>query len=316
MGNPLHPLSQGGVCPRGIAGVQLLYHPERLASPLLRAGPRGSGQWEPVSTERAVAVLTDRLRSLREAGHPERLALVSGYSEGTMRDLWQQFMRAFGSPNDIADEPHDGADAVMSLMHGIARRPGYDLERSGLVLSFGAPLFESWWSPLQAFTAFGRPGAADGAPPRPRFVQVDTRFSRTAARAHEWVGTRPGTYGTLALGIAYVLIKEELYDASFVERHVSGFEDQAGVEGYRSLVLRGYRTEEVSAVTGVPVERIVALAKLFAERQPSVAVLGADVMLAPDGLLAGMAVHSLNVLMGSVNRPGGVLFADPPPVAP
>lgn len=149
----------------------------------------------------------------------------------------------------------------------------------------------------------------------------DTRFSRTAAWAHEWVGVRPGTHAVLALGIAYVLINEELYDADFVARYVSGFEDrtdEAGrvQPGYRSLVQRNYRTEEVSAITGVPVERIVALAKAFGEEHPSVAVCGPDVLLAPDGLLAGLAVHSLNVLAGNINQPGGVLFGEDPPLSP
>ncbi|OYV64189.1 MAG: hypothetical protein B7Z72_13580, partial [Gemmatimonadetes bacterium 21-71-4] len=103
--------------------------------------------------------------------------------------------------------------------------------------------------------------------------------------------------------------------------HVAGYEDwtdAAGVphEGYRSAVLRAYRTEEVSAATGVSVERIVALARAFADGPRSVAILGPDVTLAPDGLLAGLAVHSLNVLVGSINAAGGVLVSDDPPLAP
>jgi anaerobic selenocysteine-containing dehydrogenase len=320
-GNPLHPVSRGGLCPRGIGGVQMLYHPNRLASPLLRIGDRGAGQWRRVSPAGAITLIAQRLRALRGAGRPDGLALVAGYCDGTMADLWRQFLRSFGSPNYVADAYDDGIDAVMGLTHGIQRRPGYDLERARLVLSFGAPLFEAWWSPLQAFVAVGGSGAVGPEVPRPRFIQVDTRCSRTAARAHEWVGVRPGTHAVLALGIAYVLMKEELFDAAFVAKHVTGFEDRfdrAGrlLEGYRSVVLRHYRTEEVSSITGVPVERIVSLAKAFAEQSPALAVCGSDVMLAPDGLLGGLAVHSLNVLMGNINRAGGVLFGDDPPLEP
>lgn len=320
-GNPLHPLSRGGLCPRGVAGVQMLYHPERLAAPVVRAGPRGGGRWETVTRERAIEGIGERLNGLRSAGRPEGLALLAGYSAGTMQDLWEQFLRAFGSPNYVADGYEDGTGAAMALMHGIQARPGYDLDQAGMVLSFGAPLFESWWSPLQAFVAFADPNDKGEGERGPRFVQVDTRFSRTAARTHEWVGVRPGTHGVLALGIAYVLIRDELFDGDFVARHVSGFEDFIDAQGrrrqgYRSLVMRNYRTEEVSAITGVPVERITALARSLAANRPAVAVCGPDVTFASNGLLAALAVHSINVLMGSINRPGGVLFADAAPIQP
>jgi anaerobic selenocysteine-containing dehydrogenase len=315
-GNPLHPMSRGGLCPRGVAGVQMLYHPDRLTKPLIREGARGEGQWREATREEALEQIVERLRSLRTAGRPEALALAAGYSAGTMQDVWRQFLTAFGSPNYIADDYDDRTDAVIELMHGIPRRPGYDLERADLVLSFGAPLFESWWSPLQAFVAFANPDREDEQ--RPRFIQVDTRFSRTAARAQEWVGIRPGTHAVLALGIAYVLIRDELYDAEFVANHVSGFEDYVDAEGrrregYRSLVMRNYRTEEVSVSTGVPVERITSLARTLAQSDRPITVLGSDVTQAPNGLLAGLAVHSLNALTGSLNRPGGAIGVTRPP---
>jgi anaerobic selenocysteine-containing dehydrogenase len=318
-GNPTHPMSLGGVCPRGIAGVQMLYHPERLGSPMVQAGPRGSDEWHQITQDEAIALIVERLQMIRADNKPEAMAVLAGYCAGSMQELWSQFLQAYGSPNYVRDDYADGTDSIMNLAHGIARQPSFDLERANLVLSFGAPLFEAWWSPLQAFTAFADPQVANGR--RPRFVQVDTRFSRTAARSQEWVGIRPGTHAVLALGIAYILIRDQLFDTEFVADHVTGFEDyidQEGRprEGYRSIVSRNYRTEEVSAITGVPVERITSLAKAFAENQPAVAVFGSDVTLTPNGLLAGLAVHSLNVLVGSINRPGGVLFGDDPPLAP
>ncbi len=318
-GNPLHPLSQGGLCARGAAGVQTQYFPGRLTSPLVRIGPRGGGSWRKISWENAVGTLAERLARLRAAGAPQSLAVLAGYCAGSMDDLWRHFLRAYGSPNYAVDAYADGTDGVMAAAHGVARRPAYDLDRAALAISFGAPLFEAWWSPVQAAAAFGRAGR-DGTRPPLHLVQVDTRFSRTAARSSEWVGVRSRTHAILALGIAYVLIREERVDAAFLAQHVAGYEDWSDAEGrhegYRSAILRSYRTEEVSAATGVSVERIVSLARAFAAAPRSVAVLGDDVTRDPDGLLAGLAVHSLNVLVGSINREGGVLVSDDPPLAP
>ncbi len=305
MGNALHPMSRGGLCPRGIGGVQVLYHPQWVTTPLVRTGARGADAWKSIAPAEALQLLTERLAALRKSGHPERLGVLAGYGAGSMDALWRQFLHAFGSPNYVSDAYPDGIDTVMEVMHGIPRRPGYDLDAARLIVSFGAPLFESWWSPVQAYAAFGLGSN------RPRMVQVDTRFSRTAARANEWIGVQPGTHGVLALGLAYVMIKEQAYNADFVARHVAGFED-----GYRDLVLRNFRTEEVSAITGVPVERIVALARSFAGGSGAVAVCGGDVLHSQNGLLNGLAVHSLNILAGNIGRQGGVIFGDEPPLSP
>jgi len=319
LGNPLHPMSRGGLCPRGVAGPQLQYHPERIASPLVRTGERGEDAWQQISHPDAIGRIIERLRNLREAGRPEALAALVGYGAGSMDDVWQQFFDAFGSPNFIGDACDDGTAGVMQAMHGIRRRPGYDLANADTVLSFGAPLFEAWWSPLQAYAAFAVPDARRTRPRR--FIQVDHRFSLTAAHSDEWVGVRPGTHAVLALGLAYVILRDRLHDEEFLAEHVTGFEDFTDGEGrrregFRSVVMRGYRSEEVSARTGVSVERITEIARSFAAGDRAVAVCGPDVTLAPDGLVAGMAVHSLNVLMGGVGRPGGVLFGDDPPLRP
>ncbi|OYV68368.1 MAG: hypothetical protein B7Z72_08310, partial [Gemmatimonadetes bacterium 21-71-4] len=102
-GNPLHPLSRGGLCPRGPAGVQMQYHPDRLAAPLVRIGPRGGGSWRKISWESALGTVAERLTQLRRASLPHSLAVVAGYCAGSMDDLWRQFLGAYGSANYVAD---------------------------------------------------------------------------------------------------------------------------------------------------------------------------------------------------------------------
>lgn len=297
----------------------MLHHPNRIGTPRVAVGTRGDGEWQDLSSDEALTLLADRLAETRGSGRAQNVALVAGYCAGSMENVWRQFLQAYGSPNYVRDDYDDGGRTIVRLMHGIDRPPSYDLERSSLILSFGVPLFESWWSPLQAYVAFG--GGEGGNGERPRCIQVDTRFSRTAAFSQEWVGVHPGTLSTLALGVAYVLIQNNLYDAQFVSTNLTGFEDTvdgAGElrEGYRSLVLNNFRTGAVSAITGVPVERITELARAFAESPSPVAVYGSDVTREPNGLQAGMAIHSLNLLMGSIRRDGGVLLGRDAPLAP
>ena len=311
-GNPLHPVSEGGLCPKGRAGIQLLYHPGRLKGPVRRVGPPGSDAFEPVSWESALDEVAAALRSAaRSAGDAASVEWLVGDVSGVMGELVSAFCRAHGTSRISVDDYRDGSADVLRMCQGIAAPPAYDLGASDLVVSFGAGLAEAWWALPQAARA------RDAEPGRgPRWVQIDVRLSRTAAGADQWVPVRPGTYGTLALGLAYLIAKEGLYDADAVSSRVSGWEDwtdEAGTRhvGYRSLVLRHGRPDEVSARTGVPVARLVELAKAFGTARRPVAVWDQAVAWRSGGLADALAIHALNVLTGRLNRPGGVLVQAP-----
>jgi anaerobic selenocysteine-containing dehydrogenase len=314
MGNPLHPINRGGLCPKGIAGIQLLYHPGRITRPIERVGPPGSSDFRPVSWDDALGRIAGTLGDLRSGGEATSVAWLTGDVSGVMADLLRRFARAFGTPHVLPEGYADGSAEVLRLSQGIGAPPAFDLGASDMVLSFGAALSEAWWSLPQASRARDNPSDR-----RPRWVQVDVRLSRTAVRADEWVPVRPGTYGTLAMGIAYVLLKEGLYDAQRVNDQVIGledFEDETGhvVPGLRKLVLRHGRTEDVAQRTGVPSETIVRLAKSFGSMRRPVAVWDQAVSWRSGGLADALAIHALNVLTGAIGRTGGVLVQPPLPL--
>ena len=313
-GNPLHPVSQGGLCPKGSAGIQLLYHPGRLKGPVQRVGPPGSDAFEPISWEAALDRVAAALRSARGAGEGASVEWLVGDVSGVMGEIVSAFCRAYGRARISVDDYRDGSADILGMCQGIASPPAYDLAASDLVVSFGAGLAEAWWALPQAARA------RDAEPGRgPRWVQLDVRLSRTAVAADQWIPVRPGTYGTLALGLAYVLAKEGLYDADAVSSRVSGWEDwtdDAGNPhvGYRTLVLRHGRPDDVSARTGVPVARLVELAKAFGTARSPVAIWDQAVSWRTGGLADALAIHALNVLAGRLNRPGGVLVQPPMPL--
>src|SRR3954454_1109122 len=76
-GDPKHPISQGGLCARGQASIQITYHPDRLTQPMQRKGARGSADCEPVSWDAAIAELTSKLDALAAAGDQKSLAYLT-----------------------------------------------------------------------------------------------------------------------------------------------------------------------------------------------------------------------------------------------
>jgi anaerobic selenocysteine-containing dehydrogenase len=312
-GNPIHPVSRGGLCPKGKAGLQTLYHPARLTGALERTASDGSSGFAPVSWETALERVAGKLRSLREAGRPDSVAWIGGEVSGSMRELIDGFLRAYGTPHHVREDYGDGSEQVMRIAQGIEARPALDLDRADLVLSFGAPLAEAWWCLPQAASARVVPSTGTR-----RWLQVDTRLSRTATGADEWIPIRPGSYGTLALSIAYVLLKEGLYDNEFVQQRVTGFEDWTDeqgrpVSGFRNLVLRYGRPDDVAPRIGLSADEIVRLAKQFGRARRPLAVWDNVVGWSRGGFADALAIHALNVLVGSIQRPGGVFFQDPAP---
>jgi anaerobic selenocysteine-containing dehydrogenase len=314
-GNPLHPVSQGGLCPKGRAGLQLLYHPGRLKGPMQRVGPAGSDRFEPITWDAALDRVAAALKAARQPGTATPVEWLVGDLSGVTGELVAGFCGVLGTTRVSVDDYRDGSADVVRMCQGMAMPPAYDLAGADLVLSFGAGLSEAWWSLPQAARA--REGDARRSP---RWIQADVRLSRSAASANEWVPVRPGTYGALAIGLAYVIVKEGLYDPDAISRDVSGWEDWTAPDGtshqgFRTLVLRHGRPDEVSARTGVPVARLTALAKTFGTARHAVAVWDQSVAWRKGGLADALAIHALNTLTGRLNRPGGLMVqATMPPL--
>ncbi len=320
-GNPLDPVTRGGLCPKGLAGLQELYHPDRLRVPLRNAGTRAKPQWKQISWDEAVAALTRKLRELRDAGQAHTVAVIDRSRRSLSSRVMFRFLAAYGSPNHLTMP--SGLDALQSAVYfqqGATGPVAFDWEQTRYVLSFGANLLEGWGSPAAIMRAFGRWRDSTGGRST-KLVQVEPRFSVTAAKADEWLSLRPGTEAALALGIANVLIAEELYDAEFIRNRTFGFDDWRDAAGkthtgFRSLVLNEYGLNDVSAVTGVPVEKILRVAREFAVNRPAVALGDHQTSTLAGNPYAAMAVHSLNALVGSVDAPGGALVQPDSPVAP
>ena len=309
-GNPEHPINQGKLCARGQAAIQVTYHPDRITGPLRRTGPRGSGQFETITWDEALADLVSRLDTLANAGQSSGLAFLTRPLRGQKDVLVREFLRRFGAPDPIAFEVF--SDSVLrranELSFGYRQLPTLDLARSNYVLSLGADFLGTWNSPVAQNFGYGemrqgRPGE------RAKFVQVEPRMSQTGANADEWIPAKPGTEGVLALGLAHVIMNEGL-----------GSEEDAGragslIEGW-SEGLPEYTPEEVEALTGISQERVERLGREFAAATPAVAIIAGAPLAHTNSLFQALAVNALNALVGSVSTAGGVFFTSRPNMNP
>jgi anaerobic selenocysteine-containing dehydrogenase len=308
-GNPLSPVNRGGLCPYGAAGLQVLYHPDRIQEPLLRTGERGGNRWKAISWNEAIQHLQERLQKLRQQGDPHRLVFLEADAGSTIQSVIAQFMRAYGSPNIIREQGPDLAEVAFRLTQGGETKPAYDLPNARFILSFGFDLLEAEGAPVWQSLCYGqfrtaRPEA------RGTLVQVEPHLSLTATQADQWVPVRPGTEAAFALGIAHIMINENLYDPMFVQEHTYGFKDWVDKQGqshlgFQTLVLREYVPATVSQLTGVSVEILERVARAFGGHAAPLAVAGRASSSHTNGLYTQLAVQALNALKGNLGRPGG-----------
>ena len=287
-----HPVNDGGICILGLSGLQLLYGPTRIKSPMKRIGERGEGKWQKISWDEATAILSEKLTDIRNKGEAHTVAAIAGADSGTVPALIERFMTAYGSPNFMRMPSHRDADELaVKTLFGANGRIGFDLENADFVLSFGSGIVDGWGSPVRMFRV-----SSQWKEKKTTVVQVEPRLSNSAAKATQWVPINPGTEADLALGIAAYMIDHNLAANAAV----------SGLSSWKADLLASYDIETVSQTTGVAADVIVALAKGFATANRPLALCGRGKGLVAGSLRETVAVYALNALAGNINQDGGM----------
>ncbi|MGE5753852.1 MAG: molybdopterin-dependent oxidoreductase [Deltaproteobacteria bacterium] len=295
-GNPLHPVNRGKLCARGQAGLQALYHPERIGRPLKLSGPRGSGKFAEISWEEALSILLTGLKKL-QAGAPASLLMLTEPMRGHRNLVAARFMRAFGSPHRVAWDPF-GQDALLAAneaVFGIRDVPEYDLANARYLLSFSGDFLETGISPVHYGRAYGQMRQSRPTV-RGKFVHFGPRLSMTAANADVFLPVAPGSEGAAALGIAHVMVREKLTPSA------------AAAASLWAAGLSRMTPEAVGKTTGLPPSDIEAVAREFAGNAPGIAMAGDGAAGCTNGTYNLACAALLNALAGNVGRPGGISF--------
>ncbi len=317
-GNRTNPVSAGGLCPAGFAGLQELVHPDRVRTPLRRVGPRGSGRWSAVSWDEALEEIAAPLRQLRAEGRPQAFAVLDRGDSPLGRFWLERVLGAYGSPNLILDGTQETWRAAWTYVAGADRPPAPDLANSDFILSFGHELFETDGHPVAQSKAWGRLRAPAVSQPA-TFVYVGPRLSPTAARADLRIAVRPGQEAVLALGLIHVLVTEDLANRAFLDRWADGYSPrggggETGTRSFESFVRLHGTPEEVSRRTGVSVSQIFRVGRALGSARRPVVLAGRSVLQGEDGLATAMAVVALNLATGSVGRAGGYVAGGRAPI--
>jgi molybdopterin guanine dinucleotide-containing S/N-oxide reductase-like protein len=293
-GDPDHPFTQGFMCAKVNRYLERTYHPHRLTHPLRRVGPKGSGTFEPVGWDEALADIARRLRAViqehgAEAILPYSYAGTMGYLQGESMD--RRFFHTLGASRlDRTICSTAGGTGLRMTLGGTIGADAESIPECDLVLLWGTNTLTSnphiWPFVLKA--------RERGAP----IVCIDPIRTRTAEQSDEWIGVRPGTDAALALGMMHVLFAEKLQDDDFIERYTLGAEE------LRTRAAE-WTVERASQTTGIPAETIASLARRYGRSRSTFIRVNYGLQRHAGGGMAVRTIACLPAIVGHWRHPGG-----------
>jgi len=296
-GDPNNPVNRGALCGKcAIAYNGIVRDPdERLKTPLRRVGPKGAGQFEPISWDEAIESIAQRFKDIVATSGPE--AIVHAHYSGTMARLAFGFpLRFFNRLGALEVEP----ETVCNMAGHVALRYtigssyiGFDprtAKDASCIVVWGAnpsasgPHAHKHWLPEA-------PG---------KKIVIDPVRHRTAQMADLHLQPFPGSDAALAFALLHVLRREGMIDRNFIAKHVLGWDE---IEP----VLDACTPAWGETMTGVPAAKIEEAARIYGSG-PSLLWLGQGMQRQPYGGNAFRACAMLPAATGNFGRPGSGLY--------
>ncbi len=294
-GDPTHPTTQGFLCGKvGQHYLDLVYSPRRVLTPRRRVGPKGSGEFVDITWDEAIAEIVARFQTIvREHGAE---AIVPYSYSGTLGllnegSMDRRFFHRLGASQLERTICSEAGFQAWKYTYGAAL--GTDPEAfayARLIIVWGSNPATSNTHLMPFITQARRTGA--------RLVVIDPRQTRTARLADWHLPIHPGTDAALALALMNVIISDGCHDQDWLDRYTVGF------DGLRARASE-WPVERAAAVTGLPVEDILALAREYASTRPAVIRLNYGLQRHTNGGMMVRAVACLPAVVGAWRDVGG-----------
>jgi anaerobic selenocysteine-containing dehydrogenase len=292
-----HPVTRGWLCAKVNRYLERVYHPERLLYPLRRTGPKGSGQFERISWDEAIAEITSQWqRIIAENGAqcilPYSYAGTLGLVNGSVTD--NRFWHRLGSCRlERAICGHAAEEAVQLTIGGRLAPSPEMLLQSKLVLIWGS----NPASTAPHIMPFLRQAQCNGT----RVIVIDPIRTLTARSADQHIQPLPGTDAALALSMMYVIVQEDLHRPDWIVAHTVGWEQLFDR-------IMQFPPERAAAITGLSEETIITLARTYATMTPALLRVTDGINRHTNGGQTVRTLACLPALTGQYGLPGGGLM--------
>ncbi len=299
-GSKAMPFTNGGLCVKVDNYLDKVYSPDRVLYPLKRVGPKGSGEFERISWDEAIATIASKFTSISEEFGPEAIMPCNylgtqGITQGL--NVGDAFFNKLGAT--VAERTYCDAGSCTAYAMTIGDSAGVDPE------SFvHSKYIVIWAANVMSTNLHLWPYIAEAKKRGAKVVVIDPVKTRTAKAASWYIPIRPGTDGALALAMMNVIIAEGLTDADYIDKYTVGYDEL-------TERVAQYTPEWASEETGIPVDDIYTLAREYAQSAPAVIRIGVAIERSAGGGQTVRAISCLPALIGAWRKPGGGLLQLP-----
>ena len=293
-----HPFNKGWLCAKGRSALDLFYSPFRLTSPIVRE----EGESREVPWDEVLSHVSKKLLRLKEMYGPQCLAIYYGEGVGhqEIRSYMKRFANVYGTPNfcGVGSICNTARTIAETLTYGGLTKP--DIPNTRLLIVWGGnPIISHEPYPPGEIKKLRKRGG--------QLIVVDPRKTETAMKSDVHLAVKPGSDAVLIMNLLHVIVYEELWDKSFVERWIPGF--QAFFEVVRD---QAFSPESGQGITGISPETVRTVACIYATTKPAGIFTGNGLEHHGHGVNTIRLLALLKAITGNLDVPGGDLFTPRP----
>jgi len=297
-GDPDHPHTRGTLCSKMVHYEKTVHSPTRLTEPLMRTGPKGTGQFTPISWEQAISQIKDGWQRVMTDYGAESI-LPYSYA-GTMglvqRNIGEAFFHRLGASRLERTICSSAKGYGWSTVMGSTLAPHpKEVAASDLIILWGTNILATNIHLLHQIREAKQRGAV--------VWLIETYQSSATQIADKVILVKPGSDGALALGMMHSLVEQNLADEEFILQQVQGF------DMLKDTVLPEYSSGTVSAITGIDAAEIEEMARLYGQARAPFILLGSGLSRYGNGAMTVRTITCLPAVVGAWAKTGGGLLA-------
>ncbi|GAB6156209.1 molybdopterin-dependent oxidoreductase [Desulfosporosinus burensis] len=293
-GDPENPYNKGKICSKPMAIAQTLNGPYRVRYPMKKV----NGSFERISWDEALDLIAQKYNQYIQENGTGSIVGITSKIGGSYSKLAHGIFSSLTGLVNYGTGPicTDSEANVRKKLFGdgSGTSPLSDVVNSKILLIVGNNAAQTKAGQFHWITEAKRTGT--------RIVVIDTRFTETAQAADLFIQIRPGTDTALGMALLNYVIKNNLYDPTFVSEHTNGFEKLA-------QDVSAFTTERAAEITGVPQNVIEKLAQDLATLKPGMLFEGRGVVCVNNAGASVWAFEGLMAILGNIGKPGAGIIS-------